>query len=236
MPSLFDGTGSEGTGWRRGAYDRVIVFDLDDTLYLERDYVLSGLGAAGAWADVHLGTAGLGAAMQARFRAGARTRIFDDILSQMGMAPDPALIARMLMVYRQHRPDIRLAPDSEAFLAADHPRTGFAVITDGFLDAQKRKIRALDLYRRGIHFGVCTDRWGREGWKPNPIAFRYVQEKFNVPGNLCAYVADNPAKDFHAPHVLGWDTVRISRVGKIGHSTSKDLVEAARVIENLGEF
>lgn len=222
--------------WGADKWDRVIVFDLDDTLYLERDYVLSGLNAAGAWGDRLLGTRGLGAAMQARFRAGARTRIFDESLTELGMAADPALIARMLTVYRQHRPEISLAPDSEAFLSADHPRTGFAVITDGFLDAQKRKIRALDLYRRGIHFGVCTDRWGREGWKPNPIAFRHVQDRFNVPGKLCAYVADNPTKDFHAPHVLGWDTVRIARPEKIGHSISAQLVDAARVIENLGEF
>ena len=29
---------------------QVLVFDIDDTLYLERDYVRSGFGAAGRWA------------------------------------------------------------------------------------------------------------------------------------------------------------------------------------------
>ena len=54
-------------------FDRVIVFDLDDTLYLERDYVLSGLGAVGRWARNALGIDGLGEMMRARFEAGWRS-------------------------------------------------------------------------------------------------------------------------------------------------------------------
>ena len=34
---------------------RAVVFDIDDTLYLERDYVRSGFTAAGAWARTELG-------------------------------------------------------------------------------------------------------------------------------------------------------------------------------------
>jgi hypothetical protein len=37
------------SGWR------AIVFDLDDTLYPERDYVLRGFRAVAAWSDPNLG-------------------------------------------------------------------------------------------------------------------------------------------------------------------------------------
>ena len=36
-----------------------VVFDLDDTLYPEADYVLSGFQAVADWAEVHLGIADL---------------------------------------------------------------------------------------------------------------------------------------------------------------------------------
>ncbi|WP_449470926.1 HAD family hydrolase [Sphingobium chungangianum] len=217
-------------------FERVIVFDLDDTLYLERDYVLSGLRAVGQWASNALGIDGLGEVMRARFDAGRRSQIFDDSLQEMGLAPSPPLIARMLATYRQHRPDICLAPDAKRFLAGRDGRTGFAVITDGFLDAQRRKIRALGLYGRGIHLGICTDKWGRECWKPNPRAFEHVERIFGRSGGSLTYVADNPSKDFTAPRSRGWRTVQIARPDRIHKFGMHEGVKADRIIETLEEL
>lgn len=223
--------------WRKPAFDRVIVFDLDDTLYLERSYVESGLRAVGSWARACLGLDGLGPMMLARFAAGYRTRIFDDSLTTAGVVPAPALIARMLDVYRQHRPSIQLEADVEAFFDCPPPRTGFAIITDGFIDAQRRKIRALDLYRRGVVLGICTDRWGRDAWKPHPRAYLHAQAFFGLGPECFTYVADNPVKDFHAPTVLGWDTVRIVRPGSLHEGTPcEKTAQAHRVIDNLQQF
>ncbi len=220
----------------RSIGESVIVFDLDDTLYLERDYVLSGLTATGVWARNALGIDGLGPVMCALFRSGQRTRIFDDGLRALGHAARPELIARMLITYRQHHPRIALADDAAAFLQHHQADAHFAVITDGFLDAQKRKIRALGLHRLGLRLGICTDRWGRDCWKPNPRAFDYVEAVFGLSGLACTYVADNPAKDFIAPKRLGWRTVRINRKEKIVHLSDTQSVDADRVIENFGQF
>ena len=38
--------------------DLVLVFDLDDTLYPEREFALSGFRAAGRWAAAELGVEG----------------------------------------------------------------------------------------------------------------------------------------------------------------------------------
>lgn len=214
----------------------LIVFDLDDTLYLERDYVLSGLGAVGNWAGSALGIKGLGPHLCERFRSGQRTRIFDDGLKAAGHRAQPETIARMLMVYRQHRPAITLAPDAVSFLQDHQADRHFAVITDGFLDAQKRKIRALGLHRMGLRLGVCTDRWGRECWKPNPRAFEYIEAVFGRTGAACTYVADNPAKDFIAPKWMGWRTVRVNRPEKIVHLSDENAVDADRIIESFAQF
>lgn len=226
---------SDAGGPRSGRFERIIVFDLDDTLYLERDYVLSGLNAVGQWAAAALGISGLGKVMRDRFDAGRRTNIFDYGLKDMGLEARPETIGRMLAAYRQHRPTIRLAPDTDQFLASRDEATGFAVITDGFLDAQRRKIRALGLYGRGIHLGICTDTWGRDCWKPNPRAFQHVEQWFGRSGPALTYVADNPSKDFNAPRLLGWNTVQIARPERI-HTSVKTHVPADRIIESLEEL
>ncbi len=140
------------------------------------------------------------------------------------------------MAYRQHRPNIMLAADAVAFLKHHQANTHFAVITDGFLDAQKRKIRALGLHRMGLRLGICTDKWGRECWKPNRRAFDHVEAVFGRSGLDCTYVADNPAKDFIAPRRLGWQTVRVNRPAKIVHLSDTESVDADRVIESFAQF
>ena len=215
--------------------DRVIVFDLDDTLYLERDYVVSGLRAVGGWARARLGLDQLERAMLDRFADGARQRIFDVALADLGQPAPPPLIARMLAVYRQHAPAIALAPDAAGYLARRDAATACAIVTDGFLDAQRRKLRALGLHRRGVKLAVCTDRWGRDAWKPNRRAFDHVQAAFGLPAERFTYVADNPTKDFVAPRRLGWRTVRIVRPDGL-HATLRagdPADEAERTIEDL---
>ncbi|MBW6528594.1 HAD family hydrolase [Sphingomonas sp. RHCKR7] len=218
-----------------GRPERVMVFDLDDTLYLERDYVISGLTAAGDWARARLGLDRLGPMMVERFEAGARQRIFDDTLAALRQPASPALVARLLAVYRQHRPRIALAPDAARYLARRDTGTAVAIVTDGFLDAQRRKLRALDLFRRGVRQAVCTDRWGREAWKPSRRAFDHLEAAFGLSGALFTYVADNPSKDFVAPRQLGWRTVRIVRAGGLHAEAraARAADEAERVVYDL---
>jgi putative hydrolase of the HAD superfamily len=215
---------------------RVVVFDLDDTLYLERDYAISGLAAVGAWAHRQLGLPGLGANMLARFKRGERTGIFDAALTELGHPASPDLIGRMLAVYRQHRPRIALAPDAAALLDDPPRKTAFAIITDGYLDAQRRKLRALKVGRHGVRLAVCTDRWGRDAWKPNARAFEHVQKAFGLGPDRYTYVADNPAKDFHAPLRLGWQTVRVMRPERLHQAIRPGDVEADRTILDLRQL
>lgn len=216
--------------------DTVIVFDLDDTLYLERDYVESGLRSVGVWAGQQLGVAGLGERMLENFRTGARGHLFDDALTEAGIAPLPVLVGRMIQVYRQHRPTIHLADDAARYLASPPLRTALALITDGYLDAQKRKIRALGLHASGIDLAVCTDRWGREDWKPSRRAFDHVQAFFGLPADAFVYVADNPAKDFHAPRRLGWHSIQICRSGRLHTGTTPCSEPADGKIDSLDQL
>ncbi len=191
-----------------------IVLDLDDTLYLERDYVGSGFIALSQWVQDHLGLAGFGEIAWRLWQNGQRKQTFDEALRTLGASPEEGLIEQMLSVYREHRPKIALQPDAASFLST---RRGFrtALVTDGPVASQRAKIAALDLPRFGIDPLICTDEWGRAFWKPHRRAFETIAQLHGAGDRRFIYVADNPAKDFLAPRALGWGAVQIDRPGAI---------------------
>ncbi|NIA21063.1 MAG: HAD hydrolase-like protein, partial [Anaerolineaceae bacterium] len=75
---------------------------------------------------------------------------------------------------------------------------------------QRAKFEALGLADRFGHV-IYTDRWGLEFRKPHPRAFEEFERLTGCPPHECAYVADNPTKDFRAPHERLWQTVRVTR-------------------------
>ena len=191
---------------------KVVVFDIDDTLYLERDYVRSGFRAVGAWARQALGLSDLADRAWAAFEAGVRGTIFDAVLAQGGVDVTPELIAQCVACYRQHVPEIRLLEDARACLdqLRSEPEVAVAVITDGPLASQHAKARTLRLTTWSQDL-IFTEELGPEFAKPHPRAFQLVEQRLGVSRDRCAYVADNPTKDFVVPHQLGWRTIRTRR-------------------------
>ncbi|MGH9236139.1 MAG: glycosyltransferase [Acidimicrobiales bacterium] len=191
---------------------RLVVLDIDDTLYLERDYVRSGFDAVGAWARAELGVDDLGERAWAAFEAGVRRTIFDEALAGCGIEVTNGVVPRLVEVYRSHSPTIDMLPDARAWLDALAPHVTLAVVTDGPLASQQAKAEALML-TRWADLVVFTESLGPGRGKPHPAAFEQLERELGLSGERCAYVADNPAKDFVAPHRLGWRTVRVRRPG-----------------------
>jgi putative hydrolase of the HAD superfamily len=190
----------------------LVVFDIDDTLYLERDYVRSGFQAVGAWARQALDLPDLAHRARAAFEDGVRGRIFDVALAGGGVEATPELIAQLVAHYRDHVPDIELLADARACLdgLALDPEVVVAVISDGPLASQQAKARSLGLETWSQHV-TFTEALGAGFGKPHPRAFELVEQRVGVSSDRCVYVADNPGKDFIAPHQRGWRTVRVRR-------------------------
>jgi putative hydrolase of the HAD superfamily len=197
--------------------ERVVVFDLDDTLYPEWSYTRSGLAAVARWVKAELGLDRFFELAWQEFERGNRGKVFDAVLAALGRAPDPATVTAMIEVYRRHRPAISLAADAERWLENVSPEIGLALISDGFIAAQSRKVEVLGLAARGFAPIILTDAWGRDYWKPNARAFAQIEQHFALAPGLFAYVADNPLKDFVTPRQRGWQTVQIKRPERIHH-------------------
>ena len=187
-----------------------VVFDIDDTLYLERDYVRSGFEAAGVWAAQWIGCADFSERCWRRFVAGQRQSIFDEALRECGLAPAAELIQSLVAIYRTHKPSIALAPDADEALRTIREFAHIAVVSDGPATSQSRKAEALGL-RSFADPVILTEILGNGFSKPHTRAFEQIQAL--RPADRFIYAGDNPAKDFQAPRKLGWITVRVRRPG-----------------------
>src|SRR5439155_18495418 len=88
-----------------------------------------------------------------------------------------------------------------------------SILTDGPLASQRAKCRRLGV-EEFCKFVVYTDEWGPQCYKPHPRGFEFLAAQMTGGGDFAfVYVGDNPTKDFGAPIALGWDTIRVRRVG-----------------------
>lgn len=192
-----------------------VVVDVDDTLYLERDYVRSGFRAVGDWCQKQLGVDGVGERAWDLFTAGRRGTTLSDAMGDRGIAVDGHLRAAVVDIYRRHSPDIALIPDARRFLRRVSTTVGrLGVITDGPAESQRAKCRALGLIDVADPL-LITEEMGT--CKPDPEIYRRVADTWHLPPHELVYVADNPAKDFVAPLALGWHAVRIRRRESLHH-------------------
>jgi putative hydrolase of the HAD superfamily len=196
-----------------------IVFDIDDTLYLERDYVRSGFTAVDRWLRTNHGVAGFLEEAWDAFVRGSRGTIFDNVLEELGLERD--LVETLVRVYRLHRPAIALLPDARACLDRLRDRVTLAAVSDGPVESQRAKAETLDLLG-WLATIVYTAELEPGLGKPHPRAFEIVEERTGCHGTDCVYVADNPSKDFAGPKSLGWGTVRVRRALGLHHGVHSD--------------
>jgi putative hydrolase of the HAD superfamily len=216
---------------------KAVVFDLDDTLISEKEYIKSGYR--------HI--AGI---IDDRF-AIDKNEVFDDLMSLFEVSPlnvfnrlydkyqieySKEMVLDLVNEYRGHFPDIQFYDDVLPCLL-ELKRSGIKVgiITDGYAIAQRQKLKAIhaDEYFDEI---IVTDELGREYWKPHPKAFELMKEKFKVNFDEIIYVGDNPEKDFYISRTYPIKTVRILRDGVHSDKSYLKEIEADISIHHLQEI
>ena len=182
---------------------QAVIFDLDDTLYSEKDYVRSGYHQIsrlflGHEQEVY---------DQLWYAFLQKQNAIDEMLRQQGIYSDE-MKEKCLRIYRYQQPDIQLYKGVEQMLR-DLRQKGYklGLLTDGRVEGQYAKIEALGL-RTLFDEMIVTDELAGNGdvaafRKPNAICFEIMQRRLGVPFEQMAYVGDNINKDFHAPRMLG---------------------------------
>lgn len=191
---------------------KAVVFDLDDTLYLEADFVRSGFQCVGEWCRTAHGIAGVDKVAWRLFCEGRRGNIFNLALAELRVPRAKEMVLHMVQVYRTHKPTINLPADSAECIKQLRGNHKLGLITDGPAEMQWNKIRTLQLDSCLDEIIVTADL-GDGFSKPHERAFVKMEEQFSETGAALVYVADNPSKDFVAPAKRGWRTIRVTREG-----------------------
>jgi len=187
-----------------------VVFDLDDTLFPEADFVRSGRVAVAAHLEAEYGATDALAVLERSALLQPR-RSFDLALASLGLEQTTASVAELIEVYRAHSPKgLAMYPDAQRLLDALVGHANLAIVTDGWASSQLGKLDAL---RIGDLFDpiICTFDRGDSWRKPSTLAFQEIQDYYGATAIDCLYVGDNRSKDLGGPAELGWTTVLVHR-------------------------
>lgn len=191
--------------------DKYVIFDLDDTLIYEIDYLKSAYYEIASKLDTD-NKDQLFEEMFAWYTQGKN--VFDLLIDRYPQSHKEGLIN----IYREHRPTLYLnegAKDLLEFCKLNKYNIG--LITDGRSITQRNKLQSLgieDFFDRII----ISEEFGSE--KPDERNFRIfmsddVKEYF--------YIADNIKKDFITPNALGWTSICLLDKGNNIHSQVIDV-------------
>jgi putative hydrolase of the HAD superfamily len=190
---------------------KTVVFDLDDTLYLEAEYVKSGFKAVNFFLKKKFNIDDFFLRAWEKFTDGKRGLIFNQVLIDMNFNDNnDRLLKELIEVYRNHIPKIELLEDAKWALKYYSKIVPIALLSDGYIEGQINKANSLkiDSYFNKIYF---TDHWGKKYWKPSTFVFKKVQKDHSHLSDKFVYISDNLSKDFIAPNKLGWESIHIRR-------------------------
>lgn len=188
---------------------RVVVFDLDDTLYKEQDYLLSAYREIADSLESRYILDGVFDRMHQWWLEGEN--VFGRLTETYQL---DVTIADLLVAYRHHVPAIRLDQQTSLLLDRLHQHAVLGLVTDGRSITQRHKTEALGLsaYMDDENI-LISEETGFQ--KPSEEPFRHFMDRY--PSCTYYYIGDNPTKDFLAPNQLGWKTICLLDDGRNIH-------------------
>lgn len=178
-----------------------LLIDLDDTLYDERDYVLSGFRvvAETLFRSYAIPVDASYKAMVDHLDATGRGKVFDAVLEIFNIPATDDLMSALVDTYRHHRPPLALYDGVAERLEALSHSYRLALVTDGLPLMQRRKGEALGIAH---YFSALVYCWDLKAPKPSPGGFEAAASRLLVAIEDCAIIGDNPAHDGAAAMAL----------------------------------
>lgn len=181
---------------------RALIFDLDDTLYRERDFVMSGYRAVAQYMSARCRCSFEDAfsCMSRLFDTEGRQSVFAGLLERF---PDNSpSIDELVALYRGHQPKISLCTGYRELLKELGRQYRIGVITDGLPYVQEAKVHALGL-RDVVDKIIYTWTHGREKQKPHPCSFEMMLESLGADAEDALFIGDSLEKDCRGAHSVG---------------------------------
>ena len=189
---------------------KIVVFDLDDTLYKEIDFLKSAHTEIASWIEESYGKIGVYEYMLSCYKQ--KLNVFSCVNNEYEL---DIPLEIYLKKYREHFPMIFLSDNVKNTLKKMYDANiVLGIITDGRRVTQSNKIKALKVDRYiSWENSIISEAFGYS--KPSAEAFLYFQHKYGDADYY--YIGDNVLKDFIAPNQLGWTTICLLDDGRNIH-------------------
>ena len=190
-----------------------IVFDLDDTIYKEQDFVRSAYNHIVDYINTNYN---VDFSHLIEISISDNFNLYENIIREKNIN---LTLEKYLELYRFHYPKINLDEETIRLIKILKDKgIKMSIITDGRSTTQRNKINALGILNE-LSMIIISEETGYE--KPNKHNFILIQNAY--PSDNFVYVGDNTIKDFIAPNQLGWDTICLLDDGRNIHKQSFDL-------------
>lgn len=193
---------------------KAVVFDLDDTLILEYDYIKSGYHVISKKIknnfNIKQNEKEIFELMLKLLRKNSK-KVFNKVLEELNIDYEEKDIEELVNTYRNHYPHIKFCDDVLPCInKLKNKGIKLGIITDGYAITQKNKLNVLKAHKFFEKI-IITDELGKEYWKPNPKSFEIMKNFFKIEFEEMMYIGDNPKKDFYIKKFFPIVTARIYR-------------------------
>lgn len=194
---------------------RGIIFDLDDTLYSEKEYIRSGYKKIASFMKDDTAEQ----KMWDFFLEGKKAIDF-----YLNETENEKYKDKCIEIYRNQMPDIALYDGiHDLLLKLREEGIKVGIITDGRPEGQRNKLAVLGLPELVDDVVITDELGGVQFRKPNDISFRIMQNRWGIPFEQIVYVGDNISKDFIAPKMLGMKSIYFNNPDGLYRSDEKGI-------------
>ncbi|WP_342305959.1 HAD family hydrolase [Methanolobus sp. ZRKC5] len=188
---------------------KVIIFDLDNTLYNEKEYVISGFKAVALFLarEKSLDYCTVYSSLLESFTINGRGNNFEYLCNKLDIGNH--IISRLVKVYREHCPEITLREDIEMFLWELSKEYKLCLLTNGWLIPQKMKVESLRLDR---YFDTIfySQQDGLDFAKPHPKYFMQILQFYKIETSEALMIGDDPVTDIQGAKNLNMPHLQVS--------------------------
>jgi magnesium-protoporphyrin IX monomethyl ester (oxidative) cyclase len=213
-----------------------IIFDLDNVLYEEIDYILSAYQDIACYLSKYNGIDENSIFEMLLKSFHEKTSIypylFNDLLSNLGL--DASLLPEILNIYSSVRKKIKLYDGTEKILTYLRKEYKLGLLTNGNVKAQRNKVNLMRIDKFFNEILYARDL-GKENEKPSEIAYSAILARLNTKPQNAVYIGDNPYIDFIGAKRLGILTVRVL-TGEFKEVKTHKEQCVDIVVNSIGEF
>ena len=214
---------------------KVIIFDLDETLYSEIDYVISGFKVVAEYLECKYKLIDKKSfqSLKAILDKDGRGKVFDTFLQRNNIFSQTEL-KKCLSIYRSHQPNISLYNSAKLYLKKNYKEKSLYLVTDGNKITQEKKIKSLNIeeYFKKI---FITHRYGTKNAKPSLYCFEIIKKIEGCDWADMIYIGDDPTKDFVSLNEVGAHTVRLLK-GRLSKKRVTKVFDAKYKINDIEEL